>query len=227
MKRSEINSVIKETEAFFKKSNFRLPPFASYDLKKWKKARGQCAEIFDLGLGWDITDFGSGDFLKKGLTLFTVRNGMLKSAKYPKPYAEKIMLVRKGQITPMHFHAHKMEDIINRDGGLLVIQFYMADKNNKLSRKSLEISTDGTVRKLKAGDKIKLAPGESVTIPQRVYHTFTAERATVMAGEVSMVNDDSSDNYFLEKAGRFPEIKEDKPPYRLLVKDYAKILGLS
>ena len=31
-----------------------------------------------------------------------------------------------------------------------------------------------------------------------------------MAGEVSQVNDDKKDNYFLEKVGRFADIEEDE-----------------
>lgn len=34
--------------------------------------------------------------------------------------AEKIMIVREGQVTPYHFHWYKMEDIINRGGGNLI-----------------------------------------------------------------------------------------------------------
>ena len=35
-----------------------------------------------ISLGWDITDFGSGDFAKLGLLLFTVRNGSLRSGRF-------------------------------------------------------------------------------------------------------------------------------------------------
>lgn len=53
-------------------------------------------------LGWDLTDFGFGDFNKCGLILFTIRNGNFMKDK--KPYAEKIMIVEELQETPMHFH---------------------------------------------------------------------------------------------------------------------------
>ena len=33
-------------------------------------------------------------------------------------------------------------------------------------------------------------------------------------------NDDNTDNRFYEKMGRFPEIEEDEPPYRLLCNEY-------
>ena len=34
----------------------------------------------------------------------------------------------------------------------------------------------------------------------------------VMVGEVSQVNDDNNDNYFLEQVGRFSQIQEDISP---------------
>ena len=43
-------------------------------------------------LGWDITDYGLGDFEKVGFSLITLRNGNLTMAdKYPKTYAEKLL----------------------------------------------------------------------------------------------------------------------------------------
>jgi len=35
-----------------------------------------------------------------------------------------------------------------------------------------------------------------------------------------MCNDDNGDNRFYLPAGRFPEIEEDEPPYRLLCNEY-------
>lgn len=75
-----------------------------------------------------MTDFGWGDFLKIGLTLVTLRNGSLQ--KKDKPYCEKIMFVRCGQVTPTHFHWLKTEDIINRGGGILCMRLWKADKGN-------------------------------------------------------------------------------------------------
>ena len=125
MKRSQINQTIEEALIFFKSMNFYLPEFAYYSIDDWKEKIDNAHEIFDLGLGWDITDFGLGDFQNTGLTLFTLRNGSLTNGKYQKPYAEKIMLVKVDQVTPYHYHWHKIEDIINRGGGDLV--FKLAD----------------------------------------------------------------------------------------------------
>ena len=125
MKRSEINAIMRDGIAFIRKMNFALPPFAYWTPADWRRKNREYDEIRDNMLGWDITDFGSGDFHRVGLFLFTVRNGNAKLRKrYDKPYAEKLMIVEEGQVTPYHFHWSKAEDIINRGGGKLVIKLY-------------------------------------------------------------------------------------------------------
>jgi D-lyxose ketol-isomerase len=73
-----------------------------------------------------------------------------------------------------------------------------------------------------AGGKVVLTPGESITLVDHCYHEFWAEGSPVLAGEVSLVNDDTADNRFYRPVGRFPEIVEDVPPLYLLVQDYAR-----
>lgn len=41
-----------------------------------------------------------------------------------------------------------------------------------------------------------------------------------------MTNDDARDNRFYSAPGRFPEIIEDEEPYRLLVGDSSRALGV-
>jgi D-lyxose ketol-isomerase len=223
MKRSEINSRIKEAVDFFQQQGFKLPPFADRSLPAWRKTDKQAdiSEIKELKLGWDVTDHGQGRFLQLRLLLFTIRNG---GGTYPKPYAEKIMMVRESQETPMHFHWKKMEDIINRGGGDLHIQVYNASESDGLDTSDVSISVDGELRRFPAGSWIVLKPGESVSLTQRLYHSFHAEKGHAMIGEVSMVNDDDCDNRFLSSIGRFPEIEEDVPPEFLLCTDYDKFL---
>lgn len=222
MKRSEINQLIGEAEGFFAARKFLLPPFAYWTAAQWQQVGFKADEIRRAALGWDITDFGSGDFFKTGLTLFTVRNG-LPGVPASKTYCEKIMMVREDQVTPMHFHFAKMEDIINRGGGQLALRFYWADEDERLNQgRPVELNTDGVTRRLLPGEVLILEPGESVTIPQRVYHDFWAFKGSgaVMAGEVSSVNDDRTDNRFLQAPGRFPKIEEDVPPAFLLCSEY-------
>ena len=225
MKRSEINSYIREAEAILKKNNFRLPPWAFWSVNDWKQNKKDCKNIFDSSLGWDLTDFGSGDYLTTGLLLVTLRNGNNLLDK--KPYAEKVMIVKENQETPFHFHWSKTEDIINRGGGRLIIELYNSDKNDEYTSTPVEFLTDGISREVEAGGKVVLAPGESITLRTGIYHRFYAEKGsgTVIAGEVSMTNDDAKDNRFYSAPGRFPEIIEDEEPYRLLVGDYNRVIG--
>lgn len=226
MKRSEINREIKKAEAFFASFNFKLPKFASWTLEDWDKHGDEIQEIFDCELGWDLTDFGRGDFAKDGLLLFTIRNGIMGSEKYSKPYAEKLMISRSEQVTLMHCHVYKQEDIINRGGGRLVFELYNRKGDTlELDDTPVELVRDGEKLIIPAGGKLILEPGESITLCQNVFHKFYAEKGSdVMIGEVSCVNDDHNDNVFHEPQLRFPVIEEDEAPYRLLVCDYKNYL---
>ncbi len=75
---------------------------------------------------------------------------------------------------------------------------------------------------MKAGAIVELGPGESISLPPRLYHQFWGAEARVLVGEISMVNDDYRDNRFYEPVGRFPSIEEDELPLYLLVTDYAR-----
>lgn len=222
MRRSEINRRIADAEAFFDGMGFRLPPWSRRSPREWKGWRESESEIADNMLGWDLTDFGSGDFDRIGLLLFTLRNGRIGGD--AKPYAEKAMIVGEGQETPLHFHWSKMEDIIVRGGGRLVMQLWASTPEEGLSDEPVRLRVDGALRELPAGASLVLSPGESVCLEPGVYHRFFAEEGSgrVLAGEVSAVNDDKADNRFRDPVGRFPEIEEDEEPYRLLVSDYAR-----
>lgn len=222
MKRSEINRNLEEAVAFANKTQFHLPPFAFWSPEEWLEKGAEYDEIRDNMLGWDLTDFGSGDFNRIGLLLFTMRNGNLKNKRYIKPYAEKMLIVKEGQITPLHFHTFKMEDIINRGGGNLLIEVYNATPDHRLDRTRVTVSVDGRSFAVAAGSTIRLTPGESISLPTRQYHRFWGEegQGTVLVGEVSQVNDDTTDNYFLEPAGRFPCIEPDEAPLYLLCNEY-------
>ena len=224
MKRSEINTIMREADAFIKQQGFYLPPFAYWTPSDWASKGEEVREIVENALGWDITDFGKGNYSEFGLFLFTVRNGSpenLKTGK-GKVYAEKLMVVREQQKTPMHFHWNKIEDIINRGGGRFLLQLYNSTPEGELADTDVVVSVDGVKQTVPAGGKITLLPGESITLPQYMYHTFWAEGGQVLVGEVSAVNDDHRDNRFHAPIGRFPDIEEDEEPLHLLVNDYAK-----
>ncbi len=225
MKRSEINTIIRKNIDFIKKMNFNLPRFAYFTPDDWRRKGHEYDEIRRNMLGWDVTDYGHGDFRNIGLFLFTIRNGNLAD-KHGKPYAEKLLISDEDQYSPMHFHHNKMEDIINRGGGNLIVEVYNATDDDMLADTDVTVYLDGHTETVSAGTKIRLLPGESITLPQRQYHAFWAEKGygKVLIGEVSMVNDDNTDNRFYETQGRFPAIEEDEAPLYLLCNEYPEAL---
>lgn len=227
MKRSEINAIIRDADAFIRSQGFHLPPFAHWTPGEWANKGPEVAEIVEHGLGWDITDFGSGDYAKVGLFLFTLRNGDVADLAQGrgKLYAEKLLIVEVDQITPFHFHWLKTEDIIVRGGGKLAVRLYNATPDEGLAESDVTVSVDGVTRTVRAGDTVVLSPGESITLPPYCYHKFWGVEEKVLVGEVSTVNDDASDNRFYGNVGRFPEIDEDEAPVHLLVGDYARYYG--
>lgn len=174
MKRSEINKIMEEGLSFIENDmHFRLPPFSRWTPQDWESKGEESQDIVRQQLGWDITDFGSGDYARVGLFLFTIRNGNFEELKKPngKIYAEKAMIVMEEQITPIHFHYQKMEDIINRGEGELVIQLWNSLLNEELDTvNDVFVSIDSVRVKVKPGSTITLTPGESVCLPQRNYH---------------------------------------------------------
>ena len=221
MKRSEVNQAIKEMEQLIKEHKVFLPPFCHYTPEEWKNKSDEYDEIRDNELGWDITDYGLGDFEKVGFALITLRNGNQNNKKYKKTYAEKLLMLKEGQHSPMHFHWNKSEDIINRGGGTLLIHVYN-DADGELADTDVCVNSDGRSYYVKAGTAVVLEPGQSLTLWPHQYHDFDVMEGTgaVLIGEVSMCNDDNLDNRFYENVGRFPVIEEDEEPYRLLCNEY-------
>lgn len=224
MKRSQINKALKEMEAMIIKYKFELPPFCFFTPEEWEEKGEEYDEIRDNMLGWDITDYGLGDFENVGFSLITLRNGNVNMEKYKKPYAEKLLYLNEKQSATMHFHWNKIEDIINRGGGNVLIRVYNATKDGEFDTSDVTIHSDGRHYTVPAGTQIKLCPGESITVYPYMYHDFEVEFGTgsVLLGEVSMCNDDTNDNRFYEPMGRFPVIEEDELPYRLLCNEYPK-----
>lgn len=182
MKRSEINAVIREAISAFHQHGWTLPPNPK----------------------WDITDFGLGNFGACGLTLVNL-------AEQPE-YCEKLMYVRKNQVTPHHYHASKKEDIICR-WGRLAIEFAKTSP-------TLRLQVNGEFRNIPTDKPLILVSGERITLTHGVEHAFWADSAYGIVGEVSTANDDTNDNFFRDPAvGRFSRIEEDEKPLVKLVSD--------
>jgi D-lyxose ketol-isomerase len=191
--------------------------------------RAQAARhIIDARCGWDVTDYGAGRFDEMGLLLFTLRNGRIGDLQrgIGMCYAEKLLISRQDQLSPMHTHVIKAEDIINRGGATLVVELYGSDDAGGFGEdRGGSVWCDGVRRDYAPGDKLKLAPGESVTLMPGDWHAFWGEGGDVLIGEVSTVNDDETDNIFRDPIGRFSQITEDMAAKRLLVSDYARFFA--
>lgn len=224
MKRSVVNDIIRESDRFIRSFGYVMPPFAYWTPEELRRrVDSDSPMIRDHRLGWDITDYGEGRFDELGLFLFTVRNGAADDLSRGRGmlYAEKIMISRRDQLSPMHRHVIKAEDIINRGGGRLVLELFASAPDGMPDPEAeVNVLTDGRQRRLAAGSRLSLSPGESVTLMPGDWHAFWAEGADVLIGEVSTVNDDLTDNIFREPIGRFSDIDEDAPPLHLLVSDY-------
>lgn len=223
MKRSEVNALLCRSIARCDRMGFHLPPFAYWSPEDWRAAGHDYDEIRDNQLGWDITDFGQGRFDEVGLVVFTLRNGNSDpAAGYEKTYCEKLLIVEENQRTPCHYHVSKMEDIICRGGGELMLQVHDRAEEGGLADCPVWINVDARRYQVPAGTVVRLRPGESITVPAYLYHEFWAApgTGTSLVGEVSRVNDDHRDNFFLGRVGRFPDIEEDEPPLHLLCTEY-------
>jgi D-lyxose ketol-isomerase len=227
VKRSEINAIMAEADEFIRSFGFTLPPFAYWTPEAFKSRAAEARHIIDARCGWDITDYGAGRYGEMGLFLFTLRNGLLSdlTAGRGMCYAEKLLISKQDQLSPMHTHVIKAEDIINRGGATLVVELFGSDDAGGFAEdRGGRVWGDGIAVDYAPGQKLHLAPGESVTLRPGDWHAFWGEGGDVLIGEVSTVNDDETDNIFREPIGRFAEIEEDVAPTHLLVSDYARWL---
>ena len=108
MKRSEINQAINTAMERMQEYKIMLPCFGYWKVGDWKAKREFTGRIRERMLGWDATDFGSGDFTKCGATLFTVRNGDKNDTDLKMPYAEKYIILsdKTEQEIPLHYHIY-------------------------------------------------------------------------------------------------------------------------
>lgn len=227
MKRSRINDILAESDEMIRSFGFRLPSFAYWSVDEFVANAPEAQALIDARCGWDITDYGEGRFDEMGLFLFTLRNGRLSDLQRGGGmcYAEKLLISKQDQLSPMHTHVIKAEDIINRGGATMVVQLYGSDGEGRFAEdRGGTVMCDGIERTYAAGEKLTFAPGQSVTLMPGDWHAFWGEGGDVLIGEVSTVNDDETDNIFREEIGRFSTITEDTKPRHLLVSDYAQYL---
>lgn len=226
MNRSEVNASLVWAKELLEKNNFRLPEYAYWSMDQWRAAAGKIDVIRKVMLGWDITDFGMGDFSKIGAVLYTVRNGLLADPTVGVPYCEKFIMQKDGQRLPNHYHVFKTEDIINRAGGDLQVFLWNADrKTGAMLDTDVHVEIDGIEHVFKPGEEVIIKKGSSISLTPYVAHIFGPKPGTgdIVVGEVSKVNDDNTDNFFLEEVARFADIVEDEPIVHPLCNEYDKL----
>lgn len=134
MKRSEINTAVRQASAFFSGNHWTLPPAPQ----------------------WDVTDFGLGNFQSKGLVLINLASEV--------EYCEKLMYARKHQTTPEHYHKDKKEDIICRTGTLALVLWPEGMKDGEaMSLKvngTWRAYVSGKELLLQAGERVTIFPGQ-------------------------------------------------------------------
>jgi D-lyxose ketol-isomerase len=227
MKRSGINEIIAQSDEIIRSFGFRLPPFAYWTVDEFVANAAKAMAVIEARCGWDITDYGAGRYDEMGLFLFTLRNGRLADLQRGGGmcYAEKLLISKQDQLSPMHTHVIKAEDIINRGGATLVVELFGSDENGNFAQdRGGSVMCDGVQTAFDSGTKLMLEPGQSVTLMPGDWHAFWGDGGDVLIGEVSTVNDDETDNIFREDIGRFSTIEEDTTPSHLLVGDYPTYL---
>jgi D-lyxose ketol-isomerase len=226
MRRSFIDSRIEAMLALCDRHQFKLPPFALWGEAQYRSRAEAARRIGRTGLGWSVVEFSPGAYRSRGLTLFTARMGDWRglAAGAGRLYGEKALMVEDGQVTPHHFHIIKTEDILNRGGARLVVELFKVDSQGARLGETFQVVKDAETLELRPNARVSLEPGESITLEPFVAHAFWAEGGAVLAGEVSLANDETTDNYFLPPLGALPPIEEDTPMRYVTVRDHARFL---
>ena len=225
MERSFIDARIERMLEFGERRGLALPPFARWSEDDYRADGEASARIRDGGLGWNVVAFAPGRFLETGLTIFTLRMGdwgQLVQGR-GRLYAEKAIFAEDGQRTPHHYHIVKTEDIVNRGGARFVVELVKVDRSGQPIKTRFRACKDVKTLDLGPGDRVTLEPGESLTLEPFVAHAFWAEGGPTLAGEVSLANDDASDNYFLSPLPAPDPIVEDAPLRFVTVRDHARL----
>ena len=225
VKRSFIDAQIEAMLPLSDRHGVKLPPFALWSEADYRANPGPAGLIAARGLGWNVVEFTPGAFATDGLTLFTLRMGDWRDLDMGpgRLYAEKAIMCEDGQRAPHHYHVVKTEDIVNRGGARFVVELFKVDRNGEPVKERFRALKDVSVLDLAPGDRVRLEPGESLTLEPFVAHAFWAEGGAAIAGEVSLANDDRSDNYFLPPLDPPPPIEEDSPARYLTVTDYERL----
>lgn len=227
MKRSFIDSRIDAMLALCDRHGFALPPFARWDAAAYRADPQAAARILAGGLGWNVAEFKPGAFATDGIVVFTTRMGDWRAlgSGRGRLYGEKAIMAMDGQRTPHHYHVVKTEDVLNRGGARFVVEMFKVDATGRRLADSFDVLKDASMVRVAPGGRIALEPGESLVLEPYVAHAFWAEGGDVLAGEVSLANDDAADNYFLPALAPAEPVEEDAARRYVTLADVAGVMG--
>jgi D-lyxose ketol-isomerase len=135
MKRSRINDIIAAADEMIRQYGFVLPPFANWPPDSVRAQARPASRIVDGRCGWDITDYGQGRSDEMGLFLFTLSNGLLSDLQRGGGmcYAEKLLISRRDQCSPMLTHVINAEDIVNHGCATLMVELNGSDDQGRFA----------------------------------------------------------------------------------------------
>lgn len=173
------------------------------------------------GFGWNIVEFEAGAFFKSGIAVFTLRMGDYHGLPRGEGrlYGEKAFVLFEGQSVPHHYHRVKTEDLINRGGGILGVNLVKVDAEGRPRPDDVTLERNGMMVTVPANTTLHLEPGESIVLVPGVAHAFLGV-SEVLCGEISLANDDATDNYFLQPLPTPSPIIEDVPARHVVLADY-------
>lgn len=208
MKRSTINRDILWGINLLKENNISLPEFALWSPEEWERNKDKLSTVINVSLGWEVKDFSE----EMGATLFTIRNGKYNDLSIGVPYCEKLIMFKDGKRLPLHYHKEKTEDVINRAAGIMQIKLYHTTASGELDLASdVDVFQDGILHTHKAGEYFYINPGSSITLTPGIAHTFGPKPGgPLIVGEVSVVNNDLTDNFRFEKVPDQYPVEEDE-----------------
>jgi D-lyxose ketol-isomerase len=221
VRRSFIDARIETMLEACARHGVRLPPFALWGEADYHADPAAAERILQGGLGWNIVEFQPDEFAQAGLSAFTLRMGDWRQLNDGRGrlYGEKALLAEDGQRTPHHYHVVKTEDIVNRGGARFVVELIKVDRAGVTLNERFRVLKDVKTLDLSPGARVVLEPGESLTLEPFIAPAFWAEGGQTLAAEVSLVNDDATDNYFLPALPALLPIEEDAPRRFVTLRD--------
>jgi hypothetical protein len=139
-------------------------------------------------------------------------------------YVERVMFSQVHQVNPMHLHRAITSDLANRGGGDLVIQLYNAGARGGLDEESrVPIHVNGIFYNIRAGGLIRLAPGDSITLPPGLCHKSWPEKAGCLIGEIATPGNPNADTHYVDTEPGPMEIEEDEPALFVLCHEYPEM----